>query len=424
MINQASLNKFVDTFISIASSITADKAEVLENFRIKEAKLREYSECLTNLEKQQSKINLSEFEGLREKTLDILKKFDPVDIDSNIVKVMETVNFFKSMETEFLEVSESILGMRKSWITFIENNVEFRYSKFSDYFDAKEASLKNLFKVVNPREIGVLNADIDIARQDMEMIIITISKIKELASMNIFIGEKAKQIEAKILNLLHNYESVEIFMSTAKELITEVETDSEQELGTVAIEVIRFENAEHKYLHMYTVLFGDFVLKYDTFFNIDNFNIVKTGKYIFLDNYPIEGIFNGRNIVENLDYNDAYVESVADFKSNAFISFLAIISIIGLSTMISMFIGGIAVYLNFFISLFLIILFNPILSFIETQSFMKNGMSDGFIFSSENYIVAKKGYDTDMDAILLGILQNFDNTILNQKFHEEGSTYR
>jgi hypothetical protein len=29
-----------------------------------------------------------------------------------------------------------------------------------------------------------------------------------------------------------------------------------------------------------------------------------------------------------------------------------------------------------------------------------------------------------MDAILLGILQNFDNTILNKKFHEEGSTYR
>jgi hypothetical protein len=89
-----------------------------------------------------------------------------------------------------------------------------------------------------------------------------------------------------------------------------------------------------------------------------------------------------------------------------------------------MIIGGVAVYLNFFISLFLIILFNPILSFIETQSFMKNGMSDGFIFSSENYIVAKKGHDTDMDAILLGILQNFDNTILNKKFHEEGSTYR
>lgn len=426
MYSQQIINEFIDSFVSIGSGITAEKVNVLETFRATETKLKDYSESLNDLEKQQNKINLIEFGGLRSKTVEILSVFDPINIDNNISKIYETIDFFKNIENELIEVSESLINVRRSWNFFIEKNREFKDSIFDNYVNQKEQKLKDTLNVINPREIGILSIDIEKARQEIELIISYISKIKDLLLMNIFIGDESKKIENEISMLMSEYDNNDIsnFIEKAKELIQRVEDiNTSGEKGTVAVEVVRYSNKENKSIYKHTLKFGDHIMKYDTFFNIENPHVVNTGKYVFLDNFPLEGVFKGRDIIESLDYNDNYISAVEDFSNTSIFMFSMLIILIMITTTASLFIGGIAVYINFILALAGIIGFNPYLASLQITSAAKFGLKKIFIYSKTNFIVASKGEDTDMNAILLGVIQDFDNTILNEKFHNEGSTY-
>lgn len=426
MYSQQIINEFIDSFVSIGTRITAEKVNVLETFRATETKLKDYSESLNDLEKQQNKINLIEFGGLRSKTVEILSVFDPINIENNISKIYETIDFFKNIENELIEVSESLINVRRSWNFFIEKNKEFKDSIFDNYVNQKEQKLKDTLNVINPREIGILSIDIEKARQEIELIISYISKIKDLLLMNIFIGDESKKIENEISMLMSDYDNNDIsnFIEKAKELIQRVEDiNTSGEKGTVAVEVVRYSNKENKSIFKHTLKFGDHIMKYDTFFNIENPHVVNTGKYVFLDNFPLEGVFKGRDIIESLDYNDNYISAVEDFSNTSIFMFSMLIILIMITTTASLFIGGIAVYINFILALAGIIGFNPYLASLQITSAAKFGLKKIFIYSKTNFIVASKGEDTDMNAILLGVIQDFDNTILNEKFHNEGSTY-
>lgn len=426
MISQTEINEFMNSYEMIATGITTEKIKVLEDFRITEIKLKDYNEALNDLEKQQNKINLNEFGGLRKKTLEILKIFDPINIDDNIHKISETVEFFRNIENELIEVSDSLISVRRSWNLFLDKNTEFKYSIFSDYVNEKEDKLKETLNIINPREIGILSIDIEKVRQEIELIIINITKIKELLLLNIFMGDESKKIEEEISLLMNNYNknSVSDFSNKAKELIERVESvNTIGKVGTVPVEVVRFENGINSSLFKYTLKFGDHILKYDTFFNADKVKIKETGKFVFIDNFPLDGIFKGRDIIENIDYNDNYINAVEDFSNTSLTVFISMLVLILITTGLSLFVGGFLVYVNLILAIAAIIGFNPYLSFLQVQTAAKYGLKKIFIYSKIDFFIASKGQDTDMNAILLGIIQDFDLTILNDKFHNEGNNY-
>ena len=80
MITKTETDELFDRFVADNTKYDNDRKRVLNNFRNSEKLLRKYIETLSDLEKQQSRANFSEFQLLQQNMVANLLQFDPRNI--------------------------------------------------------------------------------------------------------------------------------------------------------------------------------------------------------------------------------------------------------------------------------------------------------------------------------------------------------
>lgn len=421
MLAPAEINKIVNFYVEKNSNLTRNKINLLEEFRQTEIKLKDYVEALNELEKKQNKINLKEFGGLKNRTIQILTNFNPKDIDYNIHRVNETVIFFDQIEIDLIEVSEALVALKRIWSSFLKRNKEFAGTIFDEFVNQRFNHLERTIESVTPQEIGVLSSDIENEKQDIEKIIFLIEKIKDYLSYNIFIGKEAKEIESTLQNLLSTFNEISVpdFIEKAKKYLDLVDQEKRtSKLGQVRVPVIKVVNKTDRSIYKYTVLFDDHLVKYESFFNSDNIELIDTKQFIYLEDFPLKGIFAGRKIVENLMIDNDYLNAVESLNSTSQLYFSVLGIFIVFTTAITSFLNEYIIIFNLIMSLLILLSFNPLMKFLKKQAEFKFKLKKFFTFTKLNYFIVKEGDDLNIKEILAGIIRDFDNTVLNEKFHE------
>ena len=142
---------------------------------------------------------------------------------------------------------------------------------------------------------------------------------------------------------------------------------------------------------------------------------------MYLDNFPLKGVFSGKEIVENLEFDEKYLSSIDEIEAKTFKHFLIFGTLILLSGIVASFLGNIATITHLVLSIGTLFIFNKYIKF--KSNMIKNSFKrpKGFIFTKINFFISTLGHDTSLRDILSGIIKNFDNTILNKKFQKEVS---
>lgn len=418
MLNYNEINKIVDFYVDNNYNLIKSKIKFLEDFRTQEIKLKDYVEVLNELEKKQHKINLKEFNGLKDRTIEILKDFNPKDIDFNIKRLQDTIIFFEQIEIDLIEVSDSLVSLKRIWTSFLKRNPEFKDSIFNNYVENKFNTLKRTIEGVTPQEIGLLNADIENEKQDIEKIILLIEKLKEYKNLNIFIGNENKEIEKNLSLLVNSMNEISVpdFIEKAKECLELIDEKKKNVVfGRKRVPVYKFINKGDSSIYKYTVKFGDHFVKYESFFESTNLVIEDTKQYIYLEDYPIKGIFSGKEVVERLMIDNDYLNAVEILNKNSQMVFLILGLFILTTSSITAFLNEFIIVLNLIISLLILLSFNPIMKNLKKNISSKFDLEDIFVFTKLNYFVVSEGDDLNIKNILIGIIQDFDYTILNEK---------
>lgn len=418
MLHFNEINRIVNYYMDNNNDLIKNKIKYLEDFRTQEIKLKDYVEVLNELEKKQHKINLKEFNGLKDRTIEILKDFNPKDIDFNIKRLQDTIVFFEQIEIDLIEVSESLVSLKRIWTSFLKRNTEFAESVFNVYVENKFLALKRTIEGVTPQEIGLLNADIENEKQDIEKIIILIEKLKEYKNMNIFIGKENKEIEKNLSLLVDSMNDIAVpdFIEKAKECLELIDSEKQNVVyGKKRVPVYKFINKGDSSIYKYTVKFGDYFVKYESFFDSTNLTIEDTEQYIYLEDYPLKGIFAGKEVVEKLMIDNDYLNAVEVLNKKSQMIFLLLGLFILTTSTITAFLSEFVIILNLIISLLILVSFNPIMKNLKKNISQRFKLSDIFVFTKLNYFVVTEGDDLNIKKILIGIIQNFDNTILNEE---------
>ncbi len=418
MLHFNEINRIVNYYMDNNNDLIKNKIKYLEDFRTQEIKLKDYVEVLNELEKKQHKINLKEFNGLKDRTIEILKDFNPKDIDFNIKRLQDTIVFFEQIEIDLIEVSESLVSLKRIWTSFLKRNTEFAESVFNVYVENKFLALKRTIEGVTPQEIGLLNADIENEKQDIEKIIILIEKLKEYKNMNIFIGKENKEIEKNLSLLVDSMNDIAVpdFIEKAKECLELIDSEKQNVVyGKKRVPVYKFINKGDSSIYKYTVKFGDYFVKYESFFDSTNLTIEDTEQYIYLEDYPLKGIFAGKEVVEKLMIDNDYLNAVEVLNKKSQMIFLLLGLFIFTTSTITAFLSEFVIILNLIISLLILVSFNPIMKNLKKNISQRFKLSDIFVFTKLNYFVVTEGDDLNIKNILIGIIQNFDNTILNEE---------
>ena len=453
MITKTETDELFDRFVADNAKYDNDRKRVLNNFRNSEKLLRKYIETLSDLEKQQSRANFSEFQLLQQNMVGNLLQFDPRNIEGNIEFVKFYIGKLAQNENEFNEISSALFEFEQRWEKFLFRYPKFNGTKFDRYFKNKHQTLQSLVHEVDAVEnMGVISKRVDQDRQELEKVIMHIEKIEDYIKMYIYIGEENEKQLEMLKALINDSDSYEVndFFDIAAETIQHIdEIKLKSKKARVPVPVVKIFNNKNKNVYKYTLRFGDFTVLYENFFidamrskldrkdfsweehstkeqddseeKIDNKSMKQkdTGQFVYLDNFPIDGIFSGKEVVNELCVSPEYMVMVEELASTSLISFFIFIGIIFLSTLITTFIGGGAVIFNVIFALSAFVGFRIFLKFLKRSQEDYRKMPDFFTFSKIDLFLFKEGDNFIIDDALVGAIYKFDDTILNKKYHED-----
>jgi len=421
MFNSREINEFMNEYIEEMSKINFEKKQTLERFREIEINFKFYQEALNELEKQQSKVNLAEFKNLKDKTIEILSDIDCKDMDFNIRKVKETIYFFEELEVDLIEVSDSLIMTKKIWKSFEQRNEDIIGTIFSKHIYEKIQEVEDSINKVTPNEIGILTSSIDELKSYIEKLMLKIEKIKEYYYMNIFIGEENELIKLELEKIIDfkSLNSIDFFMNKSDDLIDIIDKAKENaKSGIVKVPTYKVYTKNSKDIFKFTLKFGDHFLKYDHFFKNNDLKYVDYKEYLYLDNFPIKGIFSGREVVENLSIEDKYIDCVNEIGKVNYRNFIIFSSILILIGFVIPFLGITAAIIYLFITIGSMFLFKKYIRFTKRKIDKKFKRPRSFVYNKIDFLFTHIGEDTSLEELLLGIIRDFDNTIINKKFHE------
>ena len=451
MINPENTEKLFELIVSDNTRFDKERKKILENFRESEKHLRKYVEALTDLEKQQARVNFSEFKALQGRMLNDLLNFNPKDIPSNTELVKAYTNSLVHNENDFTEISSALFDFEQRWEKFLVRYPTFVNTNFDTYFKNKHLML---YASVNDAQglqnMGVISSQLEQSRQELEKVIMHIEKIQDYINMYIYIGAENERQLGLLKSLMESSDSYEVsdFFDIASETIQKIDLiKAKSKKARVPVPVVRVFNAKNRGVYKYTLRFGDFTVLYENFFidavknKIENKAFTweehsrnsqfleeisdeklmrqeETGLFVYLDNFPIDGIFSGREVVEDLCVSPEYAVTVEELSSKSLVSFVILASILFFSSVITTMIGGGAVIFNVILCIGSLIGFKMFLKFLKKSQEDFRNMPSFFTFSKIDMLLFKEGDNFIIDDALEGAIYEFDNTIMNKKYHE------
>jgi len=407
------INEEYDFYIENNHSNIRKKLKILEQFRTNEEKLRDYVLTLSLLDKMQNEVGFSYIENEYNKMLKDLKNFDPHNIVNEIRKIYAYMDLIENFKIEISSVSEKIKKIEKIWNSFIERNQNIKNTTFEDMYNSKLESIKNEIKTIGINNISSVLYGLDKLKDFVEHMILIIEKITLLKTEYVYIGKEAEDLKNKIESKLTFNENVSL--EEFEEVIENInEMYTKSITGVVGFPVYKVYTKEEPNIYKHTLKINNEYLKYEPFFLNESLLYENTGEYFYFENFPKEGVFKGREIIENLNVSNKYVSFLSCVRENSekYINF----SLLGLFliSMISAFSQnlGIAIFSSLII-LFFFIFKEYGFSLIKELCRDKYLLENAFVFKKIYLTIFTIGEDISHKEVISEIIKNFDKVFKN-----------
>lgn len=404
-----------DKYIYKNKNFVSKKLKILENFRSREELLRDYKESLANLDKIQLEVGLPRLQSEYDKMINFLTNFNPHDISNELIKIDQYINLLNSYRTDIENISKKIKNIDKLWESFKIRNKKIKNSIFESFY---ENLYNNVMVEINNVDISKISSviySLDKLEEEERKIITTIESINLYLNEYIFIGEEALLLKDKInkaLNFNDNESESETTITEFFKIILEIKAlEKNNILGTIGFPIYSAQDKKNNVIK-YTVNINGMFLKYEPFFKSENLEFEKTNEFIYFDNYPKNGIFKGKHVIDILKVSDIQIQTLIDFKriSMNYIDIMVVVllafSVLSF-TMDSMFL----LTLTLTSSVAFLFSLKFVLKKIKKTLEYKYDISDIFIFKNFDLSLISIGENLSIEDIIGNIFKNFNKTI-------------
>jgi len=402
-------------YISQNKEASRDTQKILENFRSREEQLRDYHLALGILEKIQSEVGFYRLETAFNKVKSDLKNFDPSNIPFEIQKVYNAAEMIESYRSDIENLSKKIQKIDSLWTAFIQNNPTAKGTIFEQTFQKK---YNDIMKKIG--ESGIADSSgaayrLDNLKSFVTEIFESIEKAKDFQDLYVYMGADAKVLERNLAEALEFKEdSVESQLALLSSCASSIEKlESSSQLSTVGFPVIGVSTSEDESVVKYTINVKDQLVKYEPFFNSNSMHTFKTGEYLYMEGFPVEGVFAGREIIQTIGPSKENIQLILDLNDKiekslmwAGISllFLSFITFVSSQIMVSFIMAAIV-----------------IVAFLSKDKLLKDyirilrdkyNIPNAFVFSKLDFFLLKTGAPMDIKALKIELVQDFDKFFL------------
>lgn len=424
MLGKDKVEDLFKLYINSNKVIMKKKDVILYNFKQKEIDLRDYHEKLSLLNNQEKEINFEYFVKIKSIILRVLFDFNTEDIASNIENVLNAEAYIFNLKKELIEITKIIDVIKDNWSVFLEKKPKFKNSIFNTYYLETVQEILNEIEDIDSEKMSSATSNLNKFKDEVLRYIKNINKCNEYIDTYMFIGPEAEKTKEELKVLIMNQENGvdtnHYFFNKFNELNeTMLLSLKESKTSKAKIEMVNVFNKHNKNMNKYTFKFGDYVLKYDTFFNNEELGIKTLNKYFYMNNMPLSGIFKGSDIILNMEVNKDYIK-VNNIMRNMINNYLIIASIFVVILYLVGFLINIEYYSIFHllssISIFAIL---PFTFKMKKKAIEKKyNLNDFFLYQEINLIYFKAGANIDIKDLIMGSIREIDDTILNKKFIE------
>ncbi len=392
--NILDINVFFDEYIRLNNLFSSEKQNVLENLKKKENRMKFYEEALSNLEKENNEINFNIFQKETKEFMNVLLNFNTEDIDSNTQLVYNSIAYLETIKYDLSEISKKYFHIKNFW----ENYAKKKYKIKSSALFAKdiEKELKEIseeIKFVELSELQRLEDHIESVKLKIERSVSLINELSQLEKDHIFIGQEEilfkNKLEDFIKTKYYNSSLSEISDFAQKTKDTFEELKSKNKVIRNKIPVYKIINKTGR-VHSYAIepKKGIFINVTDT--EIENPIYKSSGKFIYIENYPVHGIFEKEFLKEELQVPDEQFEAIKDFEAittNYFIFF----SSLSILTIIMNLIGELPIIQTILLISLYPLLFIFFFGRTKKKIDKRYNLKDFFHFFETNYYIVKEG---------------------------------
>lgn len=391
------LNTLFEIYNKEFTTINNEKQTILEDFREKEVKLKKYDEALAELEKSKNSAKFDLFSNLSERFLHILLQFDPNDIDNNTNNVVGGLLYLEEIKRDLTEVSKKYTFLQNLWQRFLNRkegiDTDAKFIKDITYeLEKIEEDLNN----TTIDEIPRLEEKIENTKTMIERSISMLEDMNQILERHFFIGKESKNLYFAIQDFIdHKYKSASL--SEITDFTNKVRDDFKilyktAKTSRMKVPVIKIQKDKGDKVYTYGFSIEDCLIN-PSDVKIDSPNYLNTGEFIYIDNFPISGIFEKSFLHNNLEVADDQFEAIKEFNKKAYKNFLLFSGLSFASVIMSIF-GTIstlnAIALTALYPLLFMIMFSTAKKAIER----KYKLPKMFHFYETNYYIIKEGTDS------------------------------
>jgi len=367
------------------------KASALESFKKSEADLRDYVDALSDIEKAKNQTKLYQYQGMSKALLSNLLEIDPKDFSSETKRIIDTTEALKGLEDDIAQTASEFTEIKKRWKTFLTTNKYIKESNCEKEIEKEIQNIEDLMTNVGLNDIPKLDAEISSFKEKVKTIIIFLDKLFDLHNKSYFIGTKAKKIKEIIKEFLDKeikVVSCDRILEKTKEINTKIKSIP-KEYEVKKTEILEINNLGKSDIPVYAVKILNDVINL-TDLEITHPKYEKTGKYIYLENYPKEGIFTSQEAIKKIQISKKQELAVEEHKEVAknYLIVLAIAIVLIGGFMMA---GALSPLIGLTISTTFILIFTILFNKIPDTVGKLHDVKDLFYFDEVDFVFVKYG---------------------------------
>jgi hypothetical protein len=393
------LVKFFKHYTHILSKPVIKKSSLLEEFKRQEDLLSQYSKALSELEKLKNDIGFALFDEEIKKFLYLIfKEFDVTTMEANIAFVRDSTAYLINKERDISNSSDRYKGIKKFWEKYkAENNLSESSSKLIQEIERELSNIEDKMKRLDFNELTRFNDDLIKLNENIKKSVQILTKIKNIIEKNIFIGDTGIELYNKIKIFIEKE-----YRNSTLEEISIKSKKIEQEFESVKVnsslitkqfpvyKVLARANKKGVYSYAFKTDNGLYLNLSET--QIKNPEYVFIDRYIYVENYPNDGVFDIDFLESEMDIGNDYINAMIDFEvktSNIYLFFIVLSIITNLSAES---IGGFipTLYLGPILVLYWLS-FVFMFKYTKRKNDEQYGFKQMFHFFGVNYIFVKEG---------------------------------
>jgi len=430
-IPKLNLELFFDNYSENLLNVSLAQRKILDVFREKEEELKEYIKQVSVLEKAKNNYKMKDFEkiisniafNLGEEFSNLSIPLKKIPILENAAKIKEVIIGIENRGYEFENISNKYTNVKKLWKAFIKPREYIdKQAKFVQIIEEELKELEEQIKDIDIDGIGRIEEKIASIKDLIEKVIYAISELEVLYNKHFFVGYEPlalkKEIERFLEKEYKNKEIGEIVIKTKEILNKKEKLKAKNKTVTEAVNVVLIREKKSKKVKAYGVYINGVYLN-PSEIEFKDPEYIFLNRYIYIDNFPVEGIFEKEKLLKNMDISQKQLMAMEKFSQVTMKKFL--LEIVG---------GSVLFWFLYIITpIFNIISFSSTIvgiHFYFAWNFKRLkrkidkefGVPNAFYFISINYFYVKEGTDEfKYEKLPYLIVQNFEK-VFNFKDRE------